>query len=133
MCLVLIFYLQAEDGIRVAHEGREFRRVLFRSPGGRGVDAGADRTVEHPVDTQGCTGRTSPGRILGRYRSATRLRGGPGQMNKSLLALSVAATMLLCGPASHDADVVPVNFDDPDEGYSTEERRVGNERMSTWR
>src|SRR3546814_6351764 len=62
--------------------------------------------------------RTSPGRILGRYRSATRLRGGPGQMNKSLLALSVAATMLLCGPASHAADVVPVNFDDPDEGYN---------------
>src|SRR3546814_12815209 len=84
-------------------------------PGGRGVDAGADRTVEHPVDTQGCTGRTSPGRILGRYRSATRLRGGPGQMNKSLLALSVAATMLLCGPASHAAAVDPVNFDDPDE------------------
>src|SRR3546814_4658975 len=75
-------------------------------PGGRGVDAVADRTVEHPVDTQGCTGRTSPGRILGRYRSATRLRGWPGQMNKSLLALSVAATMLLCGPASHAADVV---------------------------
>src|SRR3546814_2840174 len=73
-------------------------------PGGRGVDAGADRTVEHPVGKQGCTGRTSPGRILGRYRSATRLQGGPGQMNKSLLALSVAATMLLCGPASHAAD-----------------------------
>src|SRR3546814_19297506 len=39
-------------------------------------------------------------------------------MNKSLLALSVAATMLLCGPASHAADVVPVNFDGPDEGYN---------------
>src|SRR3546814_7455284 len=39
-------------------------------------------------------------------------------MNKSRRALSVASTMLLCVPASHAADVVPVNFDDPDEGYN---------------
>ncbi|MGN7726917.1 PA domain-containing protein [Luteimonas sp. 22616] len=39
-------------------------------------------------------------------------------MNKSLLALSIATTMLLCGSASHAADVVPVNFDDPGEGYN---------------
>src|SRR3546814_15152909 len=32
---VLVFFFQAEDGIRDAHEGLEFRRVLFRSAGRR--------------------------------------------------------------------------------------------------
>jgi hypothetical protein len=39
-------------------------------------------------------------------------------MNKSLLALTIAATMALFGTASRAADVIPVNFDDPGEGYN---------------
>src|SRR3546814_4285065 len=31
LCFVFCFFFQAEDGIRDAHEGLEFRRVLFRS------------------------------------------------------------------------------------------------------
>src|SRR3546814_18213915 len=30
-CGLVFFFFQAEDGIRVAHEGLEFRRLLFRS------------------------------------------------------------------------------------------------------
>src|SRR3546814_8382900 len=40
VCMIVIyvdwlccFFCQAEDGIRVAHKGLEFRRVLFRSEG----------------------------------------------------------------------------------------------------
>src|SRR3546814_20608518 len=34
LCILFscLFFFQAEDGIRVAHYGLEFRRVLFRSP-----------------------------------------------------------------------------------------------------
>ena len=39
-------------------------------------------------------------------------------MNKSLLALAIATTMALFGSASSAADVIPVNFDDPGEGYN---------------
>jgi hypothetical protein len=39
-------------------------------------------------------------------------------MTRSLLALSIAATMALFGSASFAADIVPVNFDDPGEGYN---------------
>lgn len=40
-------------------------------------------------------------------------------MNKSLLALSIAASMALFGATTaHAADLVPVNFDDPGEGYN---------------
>src|SRR3546814_1404290 len=31
LILILVVFFQAEDGIRVAHWGLEFRRVLFRS------------------------------------------------------------------------------------------------------
>src|SRR3546814_11208844 len=37
------FFFQAEDGIRVAHYGLEFRRVLFRSPAARDRDRRAGR------------------------------------------------------------------------------------------
>ena len=38
-------------------------------------------------------------------------------MNKSILALSVAIGVAICGMA-HAAEVVPVNFDGPNEGYN---------------
>src|SRR3546814_10689639 len=36
---VLFFFFQVEDGIRDAHEGLEFRRVLFRSKVGTMIEA----------------------------------------------------------------------------------------------
>lgn len=39
-------------------------------------------------------------------------------MNKRILALSTAVALAVGGALSHAAEIVPVNFDDPDEGYN---------------